>query len=307
MEVRAGELDRARPHLIEAARLEPTLETLRLLAAVHRQQMRAGEALEVLARMVSLSAKEPLALAEAQLLRHEVLREQPAAQNQAEAQQALDAALRAVLSARARNAQGAQADGERVLARILEHYGDLAGARRASERAFEAARNDPGELTTLVLDTVRRALTLADPQSARQAIHLIDDNLEDDELAYAAVWMFLLDEQLKRTPDGAVREALARAARGDGWPARLASWALKRVSNDELLGLAKSKVEVAEARFYLAMAAWVRGDQKAALAGLQQVAGGEAVELIEVTIARDLLSQHRGWRKPPLPKDVDVP
>lgn len=309
MEVRAGELERARPHLANSVRIEPALETLRLLAAVDRQQGKQEQALGSLQQMIELGAKQPLALAEAQLLHYDLLRSSDVPTARAEADQALEQALRAVLKARSRaGASGTLADGERVLARVLELYGDARGARRASERAFEAARNDPGALGGLLLDTARRALTLGDASTARQATrHLLDEDLQDDEIAYAAVWLFLLEQQLKQKPDGSVQEALARTARGRGWPNALSSWALRRMSNEELMARAHTRVEKVEARFYITMSLWVQGDHKAAREGLQQVAQGEAVELIEVAIARDLLATLAGRKPPRLPSDVEVP
>ena len=45
----------------------------------------------------------------------------------------------------------------------------------------------------------------------------------------------------------------------------------------------------------------------AALAGLQEVASSEAIELVEVTIARDLVAQSQARVRPQLPQNVDVP
>jgi len=307
MEVRAAELGRARPHLAHAARLEPSFEVLRLLGAVDRQQGKGREALESLTRMVKMSANKELALAESQLLRHELLREQKAPVP--EVSEALEQALKSALKARAEPSSGAAQSGtERILGRVLEHYGDVAGARRAGVRAIDAARNDPDQLVSAVLDLARRAFTLSDLDGSREALQVaIEEKLHEEDLAYAALWLSLLERQLKLPPGGAAREGLVRAARGKGWPATLSNWALGKLSNDELLRAAQRKPEQAEARFYLALVSRAEGDRNRALAGLQEVATSEAIELVEVTIARDLLNQVEQWNRPAVPIDLSIP
>jgi hypothetical protein len=308
MEVRAAELATARPHLAEAVRLEPSFEALRLLAAVDRQQNRTSEALDSLARMAKMSSGNALALAESQLLHYEVTRDQDT--NDPTAIPALEQALRVALKARSEsnttpvNLAGA----ERILGRALEHYGQVAAARRAGVRAIEASRNDPDQLVTTVLDLARRALTLSDLEGSREALRVaLEEKLEPDDLAYVAVWRTLLEQQQPRPALGAAREALLRAARGKGWPAIVASWALGKLNDDQLLKAASRKTEQVEATFYVAMNARARGNANAALEGLRQVANSAALELVEVSVARDLLSQQAHKARPVLPTGIDVP
>jgi hypothetical protein len=308
MEVRAAELALARPHLAAAVRLEPSFEALRLLAAVDRQQNRRKEALESLARMAKMSTGNGLALAETQLLHFEVERDQNGAS--VEATQALEQALRGALKARAESsaAPGNLAGAERLLGRALEHYGQVAAARRAGIRSIEASRNDPDQLVTTVLDLARRALTLSDVEGSREALRVaLEEKLEPEDLAYVAVWRALLERQQPRPALGAAREALLRAARGKGWPATVASWALGKLSDDQLRQAATRRTEQVEAVFYIALSARVRGETSAALEGLRQVANSEALELVEVTVARDLLHQQSRIARPALPGSVELP
>lgn len=308
MEVRAAELALARPHLAEAVRLEPSFEALRLLAAVDRQQSRTREALDSLTRMAKMSTGNGLALAESQLLQYEVARDQ--ASPSPEATVALEQALRGALKARVESsaAPGNLASVERILGRALEHYGQVAAARRAGIRAIETSRNDPEQLVTAVLDLARRALTLSDLEGSREALRVaLEEKLDPEDLAYVAVWRALLEKQQARPALGAAREALIRAARGKGWPATVASWALGKLSDDQLLKTAARKTDRVEAVFYIALSARARGNTSAALEGLRQVANSEALELVEVTVARDLLGQQANKVRPALPATVDIP
>jgi hypothetical protein len=308
MEVRVAELEAARPHLAQAVRLEPSFEALRLLAAVDRQQNRIREASESLTRMVKMSTGNALASAEGQLLQFELLRDQTPVV--AEAATTLEQALRAALKARGESNAAASglAGVERILGRALEHYGQVAASRRAGVRAIEASRNDPQQLVTVVLDLGRRALTLGDVEGSREALQVaLDEKLEPEDLVYVALWSLLVEQQQKRPAAGVPREALLRTARGKGWSGTLASWALGKLSDEQLQKAAASKPERVEAAFYVALGARAHGNMTAALLGLRQVASSEAIELVEVTIARDLLNQQLQKPPPALPVGVDIP
>jgi hypothetical protein len=310
MEVRAAHLAQARPHLAQAVRLEPSFEALRLLAAVDRQQNRAAEALASVARMVKMSVGNALGQAESQLLYYELSREQVSPPP--DASRALEQALRVALKARSESSASATPVGvaavERILGRVLEHYGLVTASRRAGSRAMEASRNDADQLTSAVLDMARRGLTLADLTSSREALQVaLGEKLEAEDLAYVALWSWLLEQQQKHPALGVPREALQRAARARGWPGTLASWALGKLTDEQLIQAASLEPERVEATFYVALNARARGNGPAAVEGLRQVANSEAIELVEVTIARDLLGQQAKAVKPTLPAGVDIP
>jgi hypothetical protein len=87
----------------------------------------------------------------------------------------------------------------------------------------------------------------------------------------------------------------------------VASWALGKLSDDQLRQAATRRTEQVEAVFYIALSARVRGETSAALEGLRQVANSEALELVEVTVARDLLHQQSRIARPALPGSVELP
>ena len=62
-----------------------------------------------------------------------------------------------------------------------------------------------------------------------------------------------------------------------------------------------------EALFYAAMASHAAGKSDAALPKLREVAQSDAIELVEVTIARDLIAQQSKRLDVQLPKNVEVP
>jgi len=68
--------------------------------------------------------------------------------------------------------------------------------------------------------------------------------------------------------------------------------------------VALDPVERVEATFYAAMS--VPNDQQS-LDGLKQVASSEAIQLVEVTIARDLLASRAKLPKPKLPPNIALP
>lgn len=296
LETRAGDLGRARPLIEAATKAEPTLEALNMLAAIDRQRGDAKAALASLDRVAGLARKygDPTSEAEALVASFEVHRDKGAV---AEAKTALDSALRAALKARESSRAGAeQARSERVLARVLEHFGATQGAKRATDRAYEASRTDTRQLTATVLDASRRALTSGDLQTARQALRqALEAGLADEDLVYAALWLKLLEQQSGVASDGSVGEALARIDDDSGWPAKLAAWARGKTTDEQLFKAARTPVQKTEAKFYTAMLRRAKGSTETKKE-LAEVASSEAIELVEVMIARDLLA-----REAPLP------
>lgn len=309
LEMHAGDLEQARPYLLEATEAAPSVASYRALAAVERQRGDVESTLAALRGAREAAAEQGVAIdeAEAYASTFEVLRD---AGRPDAARAALESALRKALAAQ-RNARSdeEQARGERVLARVLEHYGDIAGARRATERAYEASRGSLTQLSITVLDAARRALTRGDVAGARDAVRrAIEANLEAEDLVYAALWLKLLERQLQQPSDGTAEEALSMVEEATGWPAKLRAWVRSRLSDEELLAAARDRVQHTEAVFYLAMAEYADGQREQALPRLREVAKSQAVELIEVTIARDLLALHNAPSSAVrLPENVSVP
>lgn len=308
LETRAGELSSARPLVETAAQREPTVEALALLAAIDRQRGDTKSALTALERVIALAKQRGDAAeqAEALLLTFEIHRD---AGNAAEAKTSLNAALTRVLEARkAARTPPEQARAERLLARVLDQFGAEQQARRATERAYQASRTDVRQLTATVLDASRRALTRGDLSAAREAVRQATDaRLDDEDLVYVALWLRLLEKRLGVTGDGTSEEALASIDDDSGWPARLAAWARGKLGDEGLLQAAKTRVQITEAKFYTAMARRASGEAEAALPKLREVANSEAIELVEVTIARDLLAQQSSRLDLRLPESAAVP
>jgi len=307
LETRHGELSRALPLIQSAARAEPSLESLMTLSAIERQRDQ-GAALSTLGQAVELAkaSNDPLAETDALNMKFEVYRDHGDAEHAAKT---LDAALsRAVDAQRTARAGGPTlARSERLLARILEHYDDPIASRRATERAYEASSSDPNQLTATVLDAARRALTHADLRASRRAAQrAVAANLASEDLVYVALWLQLVEKKLNVPSDGTVEEAYAGVDENSGWPARLRAWARGKLSDQDLASAARSASEKTEATFYAAMLKLQTGGDSSK--DLERVAQSPAIDLVEVTIARDLLAMRN---KPApdykLPASVKLP
>ncbi len=308
-EIRHGELERARPLLLKSLSEEPSSEAYLLLVAIERQRGKLTEALGWADKAVEAAraSQDILTESDAQVTRFELFREK---RDATEASRALEAALTRALAAQRQSRGGAaQARAERLLARVLEYYGDQRAVRRATERAFEAAGSDPRLLSATVMDAARRGLTLSDLSVARGAVQrALSAGMSGDDLVYPALWLQLLERRLRVPTSGAVEDAYSALDDSSGWPARLRAWATGRLTDAELLAAAKDRPQRTEAVFYAAMARHSQGNPDAAKAGLEQVARSEAIDLVEVSIARDVLAAYDKTQKDfKLPANVVVP
>jgi tetratricopeptide (TPR) repeat protein len=308
-EIRHGELDRARPLLLRSLKEEPSSDAYLLLVAIDRQRGKLSDALGWADKAVEAAraGADLLTEADAQITRFEIFREQHDA---TEAARALEAALTRVLLAQKQGRTGAmQARAERLLARVLEHYNDQRAIRRATERSFEAAGSDPRLLSATIMDAARRGLTLSDLSVARSAVErAVSAGMSGDDLVYPALWLQLLERKLRVPSSGAVEDAYSGIGDQSGWPSRLRAWATGRLSDAELLAAAKDRSQRTEAIFYAAMARHAQGSTEDAKAGFQQVVKSEAIDLVEVSIARDLLAAYESPQKDlKLPPNIVVP
>ena len=305
LETRAGKLVQARRHLEEAVKTEPSIEAFRMLAAISRQRGNKGLALASLEKVSTLArrSRDGLAEVEAQLLRFELHRD---SDDVADAQRSLSVALQKALLLRKTSASPAEsARAERLLARILEHYDAPMALRRATRRALAAAQSHPRQLAASVLDASRRGLTLGDISIARGAMRAaLDGGLSDEDLVYVALWLRLLEIDKGISGDGSVDEALTQVA-DSGWPGTLSAWAQGRLSESEFVKAASTPAQKVEAKFYVALA---KGRQApGVMKRLTHVAGATTIDLVEVTIARDLLARERRTSRPKLPAGLNLP
>ena len=309
LETRAGHLDRAFRHLERAVKLKPSVETLRLLSSIERQRGDYQAALASLNRLLDLAETQrlPLATVQGLLMSHDVLMDQgqlePASGH-------LDKALQELLSLRQHSTTPRVAAAiERNLAEVLERYGQLDAARRASERARDASVSDGAQLTNVLLDQSRRSLTFGDLAHGRLALrHAIDSDLEDNALVYAALWQRLLELRMNAPSDGTVEEALSRLGASEGWVRALREWGLGELSDADLLARAETPVQRVEARFYATMRRHFNKQSDESRAELEAIAASPTIELIEVRIARDLTTAGAATGKhPALPQGITLP
>jgi tetratricopeptide (TPR) repeat protein len=306
LEARTGDLGKAKTLIESTVQKEPSLPALELLAAIDRQRGNATAALKSLADATKLATEtsDPSSVADARLAMFEVYQDVGDA---GEAARALDSALRRALDARQLAHTGAeQASAERILARVLEAYGSLDGSRRATLRAYDASRSDTRQLTATVLEAARRGLTRGDLWSARDAARrAVGASLPSEDIVYVALWLRLLERHLGVPSDGTVEEALANIDEDAGWPAKLRAWLLGRLTDEQLMNTARGRVEQTEASFYAAMAAYAVNDTRA-LERLERIAKSDAIQLVEVSIARDVVSDKKRISVK-LPTDVEIP
>src|SRR4029077_12651220 len=104
-----------------------------------------------------------------------------------------------------RNVQDADARArvERMLARVLDRFGAAQPAQRALERAYAAAPGDKRQATQTIELVVGRAFVRGDLAAPRDGLHgSIAANVDGDDLVYFALWVRLLERQLRVPTDG---------------------------------------------------------------------------------------------------------
>jgi hypothetical protein len=294
LEAGRGVLDRAKPLLESAVQEEPSVDALRVLSAITRQKRDVPATLQLLGRARALAEKVGSAVDEADLwhTEFEVRRD---GGDRAGASRALEQALTRVLDAtRQARAGTTQARAERLLAHVLEHFGERTAVQRATARAYDAAAADASQLSATITDAARRALTRRDLPAARVALsHAVEANLPADELVYIALWLGLLEKQLAVPTDGAVEDAFSAMDDAPGWSGKLRAWSRGKLGDGELTAAARDPAQRTEALFYTAMRRRAGGDATTD-AELERVAASEAVNLVEIGIARDLLALRAG-------------
>ncbi|WP_437670952.1 hypothetical protein [Sorangium sp. So ce131] len=304
LELRAGNLAAALPLLRAATAAEPTVNGLTVLAMAERQASEPQAALEDVRRALGApdARSAPLEVIQAHLLAFELHRD---AGTQDRAKESLDAALSAALDARQRARDpGAKARVERMLARILDGYGDAKGAGRAYERAFNLVTAEPPQLGATMLDAVGRALVRRDLPAARRALkRALEANVDEDDLVYGGLWVLLLERSMGVATDGTAGRALEAATNRATWTGKLAAWANGRISDADLAKLAQSAAQRVEAQFYTAMARKAAGDPGAD-ERLRTVSKSPVVDLLEVHLAREMLTTEL---RPALPPNVNLP
>ncbi len=336
LEVRHGHLQEGERLLVEAARHEKSGAILLSLARISAHGKRLDDAQDKLKEALGRedTFRDPALRGETLLFQGDLLRE-------AGDREGARAVYRRALEDLARVRPSAEGDlrarVERLLARLLDRFGETSAADRALDRAFEAASRDKRQAAATVGQQVARAFLRRDVRSAQGGLlRGVSAQLSREDLVYYAVWTRILEREAlaaravadapprppshrppahappapPRMPpssdDGLAEKVLSQAATDPRWIGKIAAFGLGKLPPDDLLRAAKTPGQRTEALFYGAMAKRLSGDAIAAEGELRRTIAEGSLDLMEVALAHDLLSADRGVLGGPAP-NVGLP
>jgi tetratricopeptide (TPR) repeat protein len=309
LELREGKLDDARTLLKQSADEEKSGGVLLSLSRIEWRDGQTQGALEHLREALGTldAGRDPALRGEILLTISDVTRDKG---DVAAARTPLTEALKGLVQSR--NGQEADARArarvERVLARVLDRFGAVQPAQRALERAYAAAPGDKHQASQTIELLIGRAFVRGDLATAREGLQrALAADLDDDDLVYFALWVRLLERQLHAPREGAVDRVFASVSDDGRWVAALARFGEGKLKGDELIARAKNPIQKYEALFYAAMDHRAAGDTKGGDDLLRQVVAGTGLELLEVSLARDMLDPSKSQLGGPLPPDVSIP
>ena len=294
IEIRDGRLADATKQLEASLERDKSGGVFYALARIEAHENRAKQALDHLrdAAATEDAQKDPALRSEILLLTSDVLREQG---DRDGARKPLSDALREL--AKARSVAGDPDDKariERLVARALDRFGAAASAQKALDRALEAAPRDKRQAAATIGQMVSRAFVKADLAAARDALGRgLAADVAREDVVYYAMWVRALERantSAKTPPDPTAERALAQAEGDPRWIGRVASFGTGKLKADQLLAAAKTPSQKAEALFYAALDRRAAGDAKAAEELLRQVVASPGLDLMEMAIARELLT-----------------
>jgi tetratricopeptide (TPR) repeat protein len=307
IELEQGSLPAARALLTASAADEKSGGVLLALARIDRHDDQVKAALEDLrvARDAADTTADPALHGDVLLMMSDLLRESGDAPG---ARQTLVDALMVLVKGRTGGSPPQRARVEQVLARVLDRFGAKEKAQQALERAFEATPHDKRQIAATLGQVVARAFVRKDLLAAHDGLtRAIAAELGDDEVVYYALWVHLLEKQLKRSNDPTPDRVFASIPDDGHWVGKLAAYGSGKLHASDLLGLARTKAEKTEATFYQVMDARTSGQSDPGDAGLRSVLRGDGVDLMEEVIARELLLRDSGEPPPPLPAGIKLP
>jgi len=309
IELREGKIDPARALLRQSADEEPSGSVLLSLARIEWRDRQVQSALDRLrsALVAKDAAEDPALKGEILLTISDVTREKG---DVVAARTPLTEALRELIGSRNRQEADSRARArvERILARVLDRFGAALPAQRALERAYAAAPGDKHQATQTIELLVGRAFVRGDLAAAREGLQrALTADLDDDDLVYFALWVRLVERQLRVPTDGLPDRVFASVPDDGRWVATLAHFGEGKVKGDELLVHAKTPIQKYEALFYAAIDRKAAGDTKGGDELLRQVVAGTGLELSEVALARDMLDPTKSQIGGPLPPDLAIP
>lgn len=312
IEIREGRLDEARKLLTASVEREKAGSVLLSLGRLdwHDGQLKAAESHIKEALAAEDVVKDPALRGEVLLLQSDIMREQGDASG---ARKPLAEALRELAKARGAAEGEERARIERLIARALDRFGD-AGARssamKALDRALEAAPRDKHQAAATIGQMVGRAFVKGDLVGARDGLSRgLGAELSREDLVYYAMWVRLLEREQKAASAGgesAAERVLLEASTDPRWIGRVASFGAGKLKAQELIAAAQTPTQKTEALFYTAMDRRISGDTKGADEALKQVVASPGLDLMEVALARELISGPRATVGGPVP-EVGLP
>jgi len=312
IEVREGRLEDARKLLTASVERERSGTVLHSIARLdwHDGQVKNAEARLKEALTADDVVKDPALRGEILLLQGDIMRE---AGDSAGARKPLSDALRDLAKARGAAEGDDRARIERLIARALDRFGDASArssAMKALERALEAAPRDKRQSAATIGQIVSRAFVKGDLAGARDGLSRgLGAELPREDIVYYALWVRVLERQMKHVPvngEGVADRVLVDAASDPRWIGRVAAFGAGKLKAPELLAAAQTPTQKTEALFYAAMDRRVAGDAKGEGEYLKQVMSSPGLDLMEVALARELLSGPRAQIGGPVP-EVGLP
>lgn len=307
IEMRDGRLPQARALFVAAMSEQKTAQVLLSLGRIDYHEGKVAPAVSRLREALAMpeTQKDPTLRAEILLQLSDITREQG---DKAGARTPLTEALRELASARGTPDLEDRARAERLLSRVLDRFGATEPATQALERALDVASRYKAQAAATVGQLVARAFVRADLKAAREGLARgVAFDIGPEDLVYYALWVRLLERQLRAPADGLADKIFAQSLTDPRWLGRLAAFGSGQLKPDELVAAAKTPAQRTEALFYLAMDRRAAGDRKAADATLRQVLTAGGVELVEFSLARELLTDGRQQLVPGPVPEVGLP
>lgn len=306
VELHDGRLQAAKQLFETAAKQEKLGGVLAALARIERASGNNQAAMARLNEALSAPdvAKDAALRGEILLAESDIARE---AGDTTNAREPLITALKGLAQARTQGEPEARARVERTLARVLDRLGATKQAHQALDRALDATPRDKDEVAATLGIASAQALVRNDLTSAQDALrHALASDLTDDDLVYMALWTRAIEKQMKVPTDGDADKVFASIADDGLWTGKLAAFGAGKIKAADLIAAAKTPAQKTEAFFYAALDRRSVGDSVGAQSLLKQALGAGGIDLVEISLARDLLDGPKAQLAGTVP-DVGLP
>lgn len=306
IEIREGRLADAKKLLDASSERERSGAVLMNLARIDWHEGKTKEALERLRTALASEdvGKDPALRAEVLLITSDIARTQG---DMNTARKPLTDALRDLAKARSASEADERARIERLISRVLDRFGAAKSAEKALERALEAAPRDKRQSAATIGQIIGRAFVRGDLAAARDGLARAQSSeLGREDIVYDALWVKLLERQQRASGDPTAERILQAASEDPRWIGKVASFGVGKLKAADLVSAAQTPTQKTEALFYAAMDRKVSGDVKGADEGLKQVVSSTGLDLVEFSLARELLDGARAQVGGPVP-EVGLP